>query len=82
MSKTRGWVVGLLVGAMALGSGCKTMSNRDPGAEPMPPGTGGAGLDPNPEHNVPGSPMNPASAPINAPISGPDTTVPQAVAPQ
>jgi hypothetical protein len=48
-------LAGMLTGALVMGAGCKTMATRDTGtAEPAtpPPGTGGAGLDPNPDHNV------------------------------
>ena len=77
MKTANGIWMGLLVGAMVLGTGCKTMSTGDTRPTPSAPDTGGAGLDPNPDHNIPnapggidGDPMNPNNNP-NAPVNSP-----------
>ena len=80
MTKTKLLLAGLLSGAVALGTGCATTGSQDTDSRtPTPaPDTGGAGLDPNPDHNIPnapsgidGDPLNPSNdpnAPTNAPI--------------
>ncbi|MBM7117487.1 hypothetical protein [Archangium primigenium] len=53
---TRMLLAGWIVAVGVLGAGCKTMATRDTGTDERsatpPPGMGGAGLDPNPDHNV------------------------------
>ena len=51
--------MGMLSGVVLLGAGCKTMAagTGPDHREPAPPPTmGGAGLDPNPDHNMPNGP--------------------------
>ena len=79
MTKTKLLLAGLLTGAVALGTGCATTATRDtdPPTPASTPGIGGAGLDPNPDHNIPNAPngidgdplSNPGTpaAPTNAP---------------
>lgn len=64
-------LAGLLAGVVALATGCATLGGKgsDTDSKPTPaaPTNGGAGLDPNPEHNVPGSPAGIDGDPITAP---------------
>lgn len=66
MTKAKLLLTGLLTGAMLLGAGCAT--TRSQASDPAP-GTGGAGLDPNPANNVPGTPTSVDGAPVNAPTA-------------
>jgi|GEM_PF-6330030 len=57
---TRILLAGCISALVVLGAGCKTMATKDTGTDqttpPSPPAMGGAGLDPNPDHNVPNGP--------------------------
>lgn len=78
---TKSLLMGLLTGALVLGTGCATMggkgSDTDTKPTPAAPTNGGPGLDPNPANNVQGSPAgidgNPITAPGNpaAPMNSP-----------
>ena len=70
MTKARLLLTGLLTGALVLGAGCATPRSQPPPA----PDTGGSGLDPNPDHNVPGAPTSAGASPINAPV-GPQAPI-------
>lgn len=67
MSKTRGVCAGVLLGAMLLASGCRTMATRE-APSPQTPAMGGAGLDPNPDHNIPDAPNGVGASPLNTPF--------------
>ena len=69
MSKTRLLCAGLLVSAMMLGTGCKTMAAGERGS-PQTPAMGGSGLDPNPDHNIPNSPTGIDASPFNSDTPG------------